>query len=113
MPRTTIEEHLTKSSELKKSANDQLKHGSSSNTIAEKLGWPEPLVWAIALEGKDDKECFAELKWNCGTPRELWTMAECELLDNSLHWSAIQARAWSTIPGPGELPAALFFGRAR
>lgn len=64
LPRTTIEEHLTKSSELKKSANGQLKHGFSSNTIAEKLGWPEPLVWAVAVEGKDDRERLAELKWN-------------------------------------------------
>ena len=37
-------------------ANEQLKRGFPANTICEKLGWPEPLVWAAALEEKDDRE---------------------------------------------------------
>jgi hypothetical protein len=56
--------HLPKNSGLKKSVNELLTKGFAINTIAEKLGWPEPLVWAVALEGKDDKTRFDKLQWN-------------------------------------------------
>ena len=38
MPRKTVEDHLAKTSELKKSPNEQIKRGFSPNTVAEKLG---------------------------------------------------------------------------
>ncbi len=31
--------------------------------VAEKYGWPEPLVWSLALEGKADLERFKALDW--------------------------------------------------
>jgi len=64
MEHQLVSYHLQKTSELKKLANEQLERGFFANSIAEKLGWPEPLVWAVALKGKDDKERFADLKWN-------------------------------------------------
>ncbi len=30
---------------------------------AEKHNWPEPLVWSLALEGKDGHERFKQLNW--------------------------------------------------
>jgi hypothetical protein len=49
---SVIKNHLLKTSELKKTINDQSKRGFSINAIATKEGWPEPLVWAVVLEGK-------------------------------------------------------------
>jgi hypothetical protein len=77
MPRQTVDEHLPKTSELKKSANDLLTKGFSANTVASKLGWPEPLVWAVALEGKTDQERFAELKWNI-RPWDYWAFNDVD-----------------------------------
>jgi hypothetical protein len=98
LPRTTIEEHLTKTTELKKSANDLLTHGFSSNTIAEKLGWPEPLVWAVALEEKDDRERFAELKWNI----RVW---------DYWNWGDVDHRFGDSCPGriPAQLVAHVLY----
>lgn len=39
--RDMIQDHLWKSSELKKATNELLTKGFATNTIAEKLGWPE------------------------------------------------------------------------
>lgn len=43
--------------------NADLKRGFTVAQVAEKHGWPEPLVWSIALEGKDDLLRFKALKW--------------------------------------------------
>ena len=48
MERETVGKHLVKTSELKKLPNELLTKGFFPNTNAEKLGWPEPLVWAFA-----------------------------------------------------------------
>ena len=42
--------------------NTQLKKGFTAAQVAEKQAWPEPLVWSVALEGKDDLERFRSLK---------------------------------------------------
>ncbi|MGD9159410.1 MAG: hypothetical protein PVG39_13445 [Desulfobacteraceae bacterium] len=34
--------------------NNNFKKGFTVNQVAEKHGWPESLVWAVKLEGKDD-----------------------------------------------------------
>jgi len=72
-----VSDHLRKSLELKNGVNSQLKCGFGVNTIAEKLGWPEPLVWAVALEGKTDKERFEALKWNI-RPWDYWNWGDVD-----------------------------------
>ena len=48
---------------LKKSLNK----GMEFHKVAEKHGCPEPLVWAIALEGKSDQDRFKALNWGLRT----------------------------------------------
>ena len=48
MEQPLVNYHLSKTSELKNLIKEQLERGFFINTIAEKLGWPEPLVWAVA-----------------------------------------------------------------
>jgi len=45
--------------------------------VAEKHGWTEPLVWSIALEGKDDLDRFKALNWGLRT-WDLWTWNDCD-----------------------------------
>jgi len=94
-----VESHLHKTSELKSGVNSQLERGFSVNTIAEKLGWPEPLVWAVALEGKDDKTRLDKLQWNI-RPWDYW------------NWGDVDHRFGDNWPGriPAQLVAhALYF----
>ena len=35
--------------------------------VAEKHGWTEPMVWSLAMEGKDDLERLKELNWGLRT----------------------------------------------
>lgn len=77
MSQQTVDGHLPKTSELKKSVNELLTKGFSVNTIAEKLGWSEPLVWAAALENKEDKERFDALAWNI-RPWDYWNWGDVD-----------------------------------
>ena len=52
----TISSQLPKMPELAKLVNSDLKRGFSVSQVAEKHGWTEPMVWSLALEGKDDQE---------------------------------------------------------
>ena len=90
--------HLQKTSDLKKSANEQLTKGFSANTVAEKLGWPEPLVWAVVLEGKDDKSRFDKLQWNI-RPWDYW------------NWGDVDHRFGDNCPGriPAQLVAHVLY----
>ncbi|MBA7703534.1 hypothetical protein ES703_112320 [subsurface metagenome] len=72
-----VESHLHKTSVLKSGVNSQLERGFGVNTIAEKLGWPEPLVWAVALEGEDDKNRFDKLQWNI-RPWDYWNWGDVD-----------------------------------
>jgi len=67
VPRTTLETHLTKMPELANSSNADLSRGFTVPEVAEKHGWTEPMVWSVALEGKDDLERFKELNWGLRT----------------------------------------------
>ena len=67
VPRTTLETHLTKMPELANSSNADLSRGFTVPQVAEKHGWTEPMVWSVALEGKDDLERFKELNWGLRT----------------------------------------------
>jgi len=51
--------------------NTDLSRGFTVAQVAEKHGWTEPMVWSLALEGKDDLERFRELNWGLRT-WDLW-----------------------------------------
>ncbi len=66
--------HLEKMAELPNFLNADLSKGFTVPQVAEKHacpvgpedrtgGWPEPLVWSIALEDKDDLQRFKALMW--------------------------------------------------
>ena len=40
-------------------------------------GWAEPLVWSIALEGKDDLQILKALNWGLRT-WDLWNWNDCD-----------------------------------
>jgi DNA modification methylase len=63
--------------ELAKSPNSDLKKGFTVAQVAEKHGWPESLVWAIKLDGKDDLPKYKELQWGVRT-WDLWDWTECD-----------------------------------
>ncbi len=59
----TIPFHLPKMATLPNPVNGDLSKGFTVPQVAEKHGWPECLVWSIALEGKDDLLRFKALMW--------------------------------------------------
>ncbi len=63
VPQQTIFNHLPKMAVLPNPVNTELKQGFTVPQVAERHGWPEPLVWSIALEGKDDLLRFKALMW--------------------------------------------------
>jgi len=73
----TIHNHLGEKAELPFLLNTDLKKGFTVPQVAEKHGWPEPLVWSLALEGKEDLERFRELKWALRT-WDLWNWNDCD-----------------------------------
>ena len=77
IPRTTLETHLTKMPELANSSKADLSRGFTVAQVAEKHGWPEPMVWSLALEGKDDLERFKALNWGLRT-WDLWNWNDCD-----------------------------------
>ncbi len=83
----TISIHLQKMPELAKLVNTDLSRGFTVPQVAEKHacpvgpedrtgGWTEPMVWSMALEGKDDLERFKALKWGLRT-WDLWSWNDC------------------------------------
>ena len=62
---------------LLRSIRDALENGLSVPAAAIKLALPEPLVWAIALEGKNDKDRFDALGWNIRT-WDYWYWGKCD-----------------------------------
>ena len=87
--------HLQKMPELAKLVNTDLSRGFTVPQVAEKHACPvaladgtevgpedrtgggkEPMVWSVALEGKDDLERFKELKWGLRT-WDLWNWNDC------------------------------------
>jgi len=99
--RASNQNHLPKMAVLPNPVNTELKQGFTVPQVAEKHacpvgpedhtgGWAEPLVWPIALEGKDDLQRFKELNWGLRT-WDLW------------NWNDIDQRfgdEW-----PGRIPA--------
>jgi hypothetical protein len=59
--------------------------------VAEKHGWPEPLAWPLALEGKEDLERFKELGWGLRT-WDVWDWNGCDKRFSAVVVSAMQKR---------------------
>ena len=55
--------------------NSDLERGFTVSQVAEKHGWPEPLVWSLKLEGKNDLAKCDELKWEI-RPWNYWEWFE-------------------------------------
>jgi hypothetical protein len=73
----TVSRHLDYLAALPNSLNADLKKGFSITQVAEKHGWPEALVWSIALEGMDDLERFKALMWGLRT-WDVWNSNDCD-----------------------------------
>jgi len=73
----TISIHLQKMPELAKLVNTELSKGFTVSQVAEKHGWTEPLVWSLALEGKEDLQRFKALNWGLRT-WDLWNWNDCD-----------------------------------
>jgi len=69
--RASHQKHLEKMPALAIILNTDLSKGFTVPQVAEKHGWAEPLVWSIALEGKDDLQRFKALNWELKTV-DLW-----------------------------------------
>ncbi|MEE8399361.1 MAG: HTH domain-containing protein, partial [Desulfobacterales bacterium] len=76
VPQQTISNHSPILATLPKWVNTDLNKGSSVPKVAEKHGWIEPLVWAIAIEGEDDVQRFKSLNWGLRT-WDLWNWNTC------------------------------------
>jgi hypothetical protein len=59
LARTSFQYHLPKMAALPNSANDDLSRGFTVAQVAQKHGWPEPMVWSLSLEGKNDHDRFS------------------------------------------------------
>ena len=66
MPQQTISDHLPKMPALANPVNTDLSRDFTVAQVAEKHGWAEPMVWSLALEGKEDLKQFKELGWDLG-----------------------------------------------
>jgi hypothetical protein len=67
----TISKHLEHLAMSPNALNADLKRGFTVAQVAEKHGWPEPLVWSIALEGQEDLKRCKALNWGLRT-WDLW-----------------------------------------
>ena len=71
IPQKTLSNHSAKMPELAFWLNSDLTKGFSVPLVAEKHGWPEPLVWSQALQGIDDLSRFNSLYWDL-QPWDVW-----------------------------------------
>ncbi len=65
--RTSLHYHLSKMASLPNSTNRDLSQGFTVSQVAQKHGWTEPMVWSLALEGKDDQDRFKPIGWGLRT----------------------------------------------
>jgi biotin operon repressor len=75
--RTSLHYHLSKMPTLAFSTNSDLTQGFTVSQVAQKHGWTEPMVWSLALEGKDDQDRFKELGWGLRT-WDQWDFNDCD-----------------------------------
>ena len=77
VPQQTISRHLPKMPGLAKWVNSDLSKGFTVPQVAQKHGWPEPLVWSQALVNKDDFSRFKALQWGIRT-WDVWNFTDCD-----------------------------------
>ncbi len=77
IPQRTLCDHLADLATLPNPLNSSLSRGFTVPQVAEKHGWGEPMVWSLALEGKDDLERFRELGWGLRT-WDYWSWGDCD-----------------------------------
>jgi DNA modification methylase len=75
--RETVRDHLADMPKLAVPPNNDLEKGFTVAQVAEKHGWPEPLVWAIKLDGKSDSAKYSELQWGIRT-WDYWSWNDCD-----------------------------------
>jgi len=63
--------------QLFQSVRKALEDGLAVSEVAKQHAWPESLVWAIALEGKNDLDRFKALIWGLRT-WDVWYWNECD-----------------------------------
>jgi hypothetical protein len=73
----SIHNHLLKMATLPNLINADLSRGFTVAQVAEKHGWPDPMVWSLALEGKNDHDRFKELGWGLRT-WDQWEWNDCD-----------------------------------
>jgi len=76
----TVSKHLEKMPALAIILNADLSKGFTVPQVAEKHGWTEPMLWSLALEGKEDLQRFKELNWGLRA-WDLWNWTDCEMRD--------------------------------
>ena len=62
--------------ELPNAIRRALDGGLSPAAIAKKRVLPEPLVWSVVLENRDDLDCFDALGWKL-RPWDYWFWSDC------------------------------------
>ena len=77
MIQRTIHNHLEKMAALPKLLNADLARGFTVAQVAQKHGWTDPMVWSLALEGKNDHDRFKELGWGFNT-WDKWEFNDCD-----------------------------------
>jgi len=77
IPQRTLSDHLAEMARLPNPLNSDLSRRFTVPQVAEKHGWTEPMVWSLALDGKDDLERFRELGWGLRT-WDLWSWGDCD-----------------------------------
>ena len=77
IPQRTLSDHLAKMPSLAIPLNADLLKGFTVSQVAEKHGWAEPMVWSLALEGKEDLQRFKALNWGLRT-WDLWNWNDCD-----------------------------------
>ena len=75
--REVVRDHLAEMAVLPNPPNADLSRGFTVAQVAEKHGWPEPLVWSLALEGKTDPDRFKALGWGFRT-WDQWEFYDCD-----------------------------------
>ncbi len=79
----SIHNHLLKMATLPNLINADLSLGFTVESVAEKHCWTDPMVWSLALEGKNDHDRFKKLGWGFCTWDNLkvtrkWEFNDCD-----------------------------------
>ena len=72
-----ISRYLLQMPQVAKGVNSDLLKGFTVPHVAQKHGWPEPLVWSQALVNTDDFGRFKALQWGIRT-WDVWNFMDCD-----------------------------------